>query len=166
MKEKALFITNICLVLLFGIYLVTALFVDYPKSVNIIVLSVYFLYAVVRVIYFMKRFRKWPKITKIPNHNPSIHTQPRDKQCPRGIFVSVLCHPERSATPRGARSRTFACRGCTLGAQQQAKARIFAKCECDTGDCPLCRVRRTWYCGAVPRVVATRDLWTVCATSV
>ena len=58
MKEKALFITNICLVLLFGIYLVTALFVDYPKSVNIIVLSVYFLYAVVRVIYFMKRFRK------------------------------------------------------------------------------------------------------------
>lgn len=58
MKEKTLFITNICLVLLFGIYLVTALFVDYPKSVNIIMLSVYFSYAVVRVIYFMKRFRK------------------------------------------------------------------------------------------------------------
>ena len=58
MKEKALFITNICAVLLFGIYLVTALFVDYPKSVNIIMLSVYFSYAVVRVIYFMKRFRK------------------------------------------------------------------------------------------------------------
>ncbi len=58
MKEKTLFITNDCLVLLFGIYLATALFVDYPKSVNIIMLSVYFLYAVVRAIYFMKRFSK------------------------------------------------------------------------------------------------------------
>ena len=49
--------------LLFGIYLVTALFVDYPKEVQIIILSVYFLYAVMRVIYYMKQSGKWRKIT-------------------------------------------------------------------------------------------------------
>ena len=58
MKKKTVFIINICVVLLFAIYLVTALFIDYPKYVKIIVLSVYFSYAVMRVIYFMKQLRK------------------------------------------------------------------------------------------------------------
>ena len=58
MKKKTFFIINICAVLLFAIYLVTALFVDYPKYVEIIILSVYFLYAVMRVVYFIKQFRK------------------------------------------------------------------------------------------------------------
>ena len=58
MKKKTFFIINICVVLLFAIYLVTALFIDYPKYVKIIVLSVYFSYAVMRVIYFIKQFRK------------------------------------------------------------------------------------------------------------
>lgn len=57
-KKKTFFIINICVVLLFGIYLVTTLFIDYPKYVKIIVLSVYFSYAVMRVIYFIKQFRK------------------------------------------------------------------------------------------------------------
>lgn len=58
MKKKTFFITNMCVVLLFAIYLVTALFVDYPKCVEIIILSVYFLYAVIRAICFIKQFRK------------------------------------------------------------------------------------------------------------
>lgn len=57
-KKKTFFIINICVVLLFGIYLVTTLFIDYPKYVKIIVLSVYFSYAVMRVFYFIKQFRK------------------------------------------------------------------------------------------------------------
>lgn len=58
MKKKTFFIINICVVLLFAIYLVTALFIDYPKYVEIIILSVYFSYAVMRAIYFIKQFRK------------------------------------------------------------------------------------------------------------
>ena len=58
MKKKTFSIINICVVLLFAIYLVTALFVDYPKYVKIIVVSVYFLYAVMRAVYFIKQFRK------------------------------------------------------------------------------------------------------------
>ena len=58
MKKKTFLIFNICVVLLFAIYLVTALFIDYPKHVKIIILSVYFSYAVMRVIYFIKQFRK------------------------------------------------------------------------------------------------------------
>lgn len=57
MQKKTLFIMNVCAVLLFGIYLATSLFFDYPKYVNIIVLSVYFAYAVMRVVYFIKQFR-------------------------------------------------------------------------------------------------------------
>lgn len=57
-KKKTLFIINICVVLLFAVYLVTALFIDYPKYVTIIILSVYFLYAVMRAIYSIKQFRK------------------------------------------------------------------------------------------------------------
>ncbi len=53
MKKKTFFIINICVVLLFAIYLVTALFIDYPKYVKIIILSVYFSYAVMRAIYFI-----------------------------------------------------------------------------------------------------------------
>ena len=33
-KKKTFFIINICVVLLFAIYLVTALFIDYPKKVR------------------------------------------------------------------------------------------------------------------------------------
>ena len=58
MNKKTYLIINICAVLLFAIYLVTALFIDYPKYVKIIILSVYFLYAVMRAIYFVKQFRK------------------------------------------------------------------------------------------------------------
>lgn len=58
MKKKTLFITNICVVLLFAIYLATSLFVDYPKYVDIIILLVYFSYAVMRAICFIKQFRK------------------------------------------------------------------------------------------------------------
>ena len=58
MMKKTFVITNICVVLLFAIYLVTALFIDYPKYVDIIILSVYFSYAVMRAIYFFKQSRK------------------------------------------------------------------------------------------------------------
>lgn len=58
MKKKAFFIINICALLLFGIYLVTALFIDYPKYLKIIISSVYFLYAVIRAIYYIKQLRK------------------------------------------------------------------------------------------------------------
>jgi len=58
MKKKTFFIINICVVLLFAIYLATALFIDYPKYVKIIILSIYFSYAVMRTIYFIKQFRK------------------------------------------------------------------------------------------------------------
>lgn len=58
MKKKTFFIINICVVLLFAIYLVTTLFIDYPKYVKIIIFSVYFSYAVMRAIYFVKQFRK------------------------------------------------------------------------------------------------------------
>jgi len=58
MNKKTYLIINICAVLLFAIYLVTALFIDYPKYVKIIILSVYFLYAVMRAIYLIKQFRK------------------------------------------------------------------------------------------------------------
>ena len=57
MKKKTFFIINTCVVLLFGIYLVTALFIDYPKYLKITILSVYFSYAVMRAIYFIKQFR-------------------------------------------------------------------------------------------------------------
>lgn len=57
-KKKTFSIINICVTLLFGIYLVTAVFIDYPKYVRIIILSVYLFYAVMRAIYFMKQFRK------------------------------------------------------------------------------------------------------------
>ena len=56
--KKTFFIINICIVLLFGIYLVTALFIDYSKYVRITVLSIYFLYAVIRAIYFIKNLKK------------------------------------------------------------------------------------------------------------
>lgn len=58
MKKKAFFIINICVLLLFGIYLVTALFIDYPKYLKIIISLVYFLYAVMRAIYYIKQLRK------------------------------------------------------------------------------------------------------------
>lgn len=58
MKKKTFFIINICVVLLFAIYLATALFIDYPKYVKIIILSVYLSYAVMRAICFIKQFRK------------------------------------------------------------------------------------------------------------
>ncbi len=57
MKKKTLFIINIC-AMLFAIYLVTALFIDYPKYVRIIVLSVYFLYAIMRTAFFIKQLRQ------------------------------------------------------------------------------------------------------------
>jgi len=58
MKKKTFFIINICALLLFAIYLVTGLFIDYPKYVKIIIISVYLLYAVMRAIYYIKQFRK------------------------------------------------------------------------------------------------------------
>ena len=58
MEKKTSFIINICVVLLFAVYLVTALFTDYPKYVKTIILSVYFSYAVMRAFYYIKQFRK------------------------------------------------------------------------------------------------------------
>lgn len=58
MMKKTFFIINIFVVLLFGIYLVTELFIDYPKYVKIIISSVYFSYAVMRAIYVIKQLRK------------------------------------------------------------------------------------------------------------
>ena len=58
MMKKTFFIINICIVLLFGIYLVTAVFIDYSKYVRITVFSIYFLYAVIRAIYFIKNLKK------------------------------------------------------------------------------------------------------------
>ena len=58
MKKKTFAIINICVVLLFGIYLATTSFINYPKYVKTIVSSVYFLYTVVCAIYFNKQFRK------------------------------------------------------------------------------------------------------------
>ena len=57
MKKKIFAIINICVVLLFAIYLVTALFIDYPKYVKTIILLVYFSYAVMRAIYFIKQLK-------------------------------------------------------------------------------------------------------------
>ena len=57
MKKKTFFIIDICVVLLFGIYLVTMLFIDYPKYAKIIILSVNFLYSVMRAIYIIVRLR-------------------------------------------------------------------------------------------------------------
>ena len=55
MKKKTLIIINIGIVLSFAIYLVTGLFIDYPKYVKITVLSIYFSYAVIRAICFIKK---------------------------------------------------------------------------------------------------------------
>jgi len=56
LKKKTFSIINICVVLLFAIYLITTLFINYPKYVKIIIISVYFLCAVMRAIYFIKQF--------------------------------------------------------------------------------------------------------------
>lgn len=58
MKKKTFYMINICVVLLFAIYLVIALFIDYPRYVKITVLSIYLSYAVMRAIYFIKIFKK------------------------------------------------------------------------------------------------------------
>ena len=56
MKKKTFVIINIIILLLFAIYLVSTSFIDYPKYVKIIIYSVYFSYAVMRAIYFIKKF--------------------------------------------------------------------------------------------------------------
>ena len=58
MKKKTFFIINIYVVLSFGIYLVTKLFIDYPRYVRIIISSVYFSYTVMQAIYAIKQLRK------------------------------------------------------------------------------------------------------------
>ena len=59
--KKTLFIINICTVLLFGIYLLTEIFIDYSKYVRVIILSVYFLYAVIRAVSNYKTLYKTEK---------------------------------------------------------------------------------------------------------
>ena len=59
--KKTLFIINICAVLLFGIYLLTEIFIDYSKYVRVIILSVYFLYAVIRAVLNYKTVYKTEK---------------------------------------------------------------------------------------------------------
>lgn len=59
--KKTLFIINICAVLLFGIYLLTEIFIDYSKYVRVIILSVYFLYAVIRAVSSYKTLYKTEK---------------------------------------------------------------------------------------------------------
>lgn len=58
MKMKTFSIINIGIVLLFGIYLATSLFVDYPKFIKTIVLTIYFIYAVIRAIFFIRKIKK------------------------------------------------------------------------------------------------------------
>ena len=58
MKKITFLIIDICVILLFGVYLVTASFIDYPKCVRIIISSVYLLFGVVRVVYYMNQLRK------------------------------------------------------------------------------------------------------------
>jgi len=84
MKKKTFFIINIYIVLLFAIYLVTTLFIDYPKYVKITVLSIYLLYAVMRAIYFIKNFKKLRKIT-----NKTV------RPAMGGLFAKYLIHSEK-----------------------------------------------------------------------
>ena len=57
MKKKAA-ILNIIFVILFGIYLITDQFIHFNNTVRIIALTVYFVYAIVRVICFFKHKEK------------------------------------------------------------------------------------------------------------
>ena len=63
--KKTLFIINICAVLLFGIYLLTEIFIDYSKYVRVIILSVYFLYAVIRAVSNYKTLYKTEKTENV-----------------------------------------------------------------------------------------------------
>ena len=67
MKKKTFSIINICVVLLFAVYLVTALFIDFPKYVKIIILLVYLSYAVMRAIYYIKQLRDKGTVCVNPN---------------------------------------------------------------------------------------------------
>lgn len=58
MTKKTFSIIDICVVLLYGIYLVTALFIDYPKYLRITFSVIYFLYVVMRAIYLIKNLKK------------------------------------------------------------------------------------------------------------
>lgn len=58
MDKKGFAILNLCVVFLFAIYLVSSLFSEYPKSVKIIVLSIYLIYAIFRAIIFVCKIKK------------------------------------------------------------------------------------------------------------
>lgn len=55
MKKYALF--NIICTSLFGVYLLTGLFYDYPKPIRIIILALYLILAIIRACVFVK-FKK------------------------------------------------------------------------------------------------------------
>ena len=56
--KKFLSIFNIVIVLLFAIYLLTLLFIDYPKIIKIIILIFYFIIAVIRAVLLIKNYHK------------------------------------------------------------------------------------------------------------
>ena len=52
--EKKLSIFNIVIVILFAIYLLSLLFIDYPKIIKTSILIVYFIIAIIRVALLIK----------------------------------------------------------------------------------------------------------------
>ena len=56
--KKFLSIFNIVIVLLFAIYLLTLLFIDYSKIIKTIILIFYFIIAVIRAVLLIKNYHK------------------------------------------------------------------------------------------------------------
>lgn len=56
--KKFLSIFNIAIVLLFAIYLLTLLFIDYPKIIKTSILIVYFIIAIIRAVLLIKNYHK------------------------------------------------------------------------------------------------------------
>lgn len=52
--KKKLSIFNIVIVILFAIYLLSLLFIDYPKIIKTSILIVYFIIAIIRVALLIK----------------------------------------------------------------------------------------------------------------
>ena len=53
MKKKSL-IVNIVVMIIFVLYLVLSLYIDYPKWFKILVLGVYFVFSVIRTILYVR----------------------------------------------------------------------------------------------------------------
>ncbi len=53
LKKKSL-IVNIVVIIIFVLYLVLSLYIDYPKWFKILVLGVYFVFSVIRTILYVR----------------------------------------------------------------------------------------------------------------